>query len=337
MQGEGLLTLDRTSSAGTTVPLLYSALLGMGGGFFSQTTSYGGQLQEIRGEGQLGIGLPRLQWRSLYLEWDYDYLQHWLAKHAIEADATVLQREHRIAPSLLFALSPRWSLGLFGFYSWVLQGKRWSPDGDTRSELFHGQALYPWIAYAWHDLTQSIFYGIGKKSLNSEDPWLSEQTWDLPKRQASVGFMQEFFWNTHYLVLQVERRYFRCNDFWQDRKEDWKAVYAEWTKNAFTIPILIGWAKQTYVYPRIRMQQMGWRHSQPTYSTPTSSHTTGSLGVRWHFLPVWWMQGEVRSTYDTMTQTHNWAMQLSLSGSIGRALEKRMRREKLLHPFSDPF
>jgi hypothetical protein len=333
---KGLLALDRTCDP-TTVPLLYSALLRMGGGFFSHASPQEGVEKESRGEGQLGIGLPRIQWNSMYIEWDYDYLHHWMALPGVHKDTRILQREHRLAPSFIFFLSSRWTLGLFGFYSWVLQGKKWATEENTHSEVSHSESFYPWVAYAWSAYTQSIFYGIFKKKLNEEDHWLSYQTWIPKEKRSSFGLLQEFFWQQQYVTLQGERRYFRCNDFWQDRKEDWLGLYAELRRSTLEVPLWVGWTRKEYVFSRIRMQRSEWQRSRPVFDSRKGTHMMGSVGVRWNFRSFWWMQGEVRSTYDTMNESHSLIVQLSLSGSLGRALKKRDRREMLLNPFSYSF
>ncbi len=333
---QGLLALDR-SSPPTAVPLLYSALLRMGGGFFSTTSYSTGVEKEVRGEGQLGFGLPRVQLGALYIESDYDYLQHWIAQSGVGKDTTVLQREHRLSPSVLFSISSQWTLGLFGFYSWVLQGKKGGTQTEAYRNILHSQSLYPWVAYAWNASTQSILYGILQKKFNEEDPWLSYQTWNKKERQVSFGVVQEIFWQGQYVALQAQRLYFRCNDFWQDRKEDQLGLYAQLRKHTVEVPIFVGWGRKEYVFPRIRMQQTQWQRSHPVSYQPKGEYKRGSAALRWNFYSFWWVQGEVRSTYDTMSQNHSWDVQLSFFGVLGRAWQKREVRDELLRPFSHSF
>ena len=335
---QGILTLDRTSTSTIPVPLLYSALLQIGGGFLSQSSLDLRADKELRGEGQIGLGLPRLQGQSIYMEWDYDYLQHWLAVPSAHGNITMLQREHRISPTILFNLSSRWTLGLFGFYSWVYQGKKGAFDENAHAQLYHSESLYPWIAYAWHGVTQSLLYGIVEKKIFTADTWRNEQTWSQSEKRSSYGVLQEFFWRYLYVVFQGEQLYFRCNDFWRDRKETRLALYGElYAIRSIEVPIFVGWAKQTYTFSRIRMQRSPWQRSHPSLVMPKGESRVGSVGIRWNLFPFWWIQGEVRSTYDSMVQRQSIAIQLSLAGSMGRALEKRELRDKLFDPFSYSF
>jgi hypothetical protein len=325
-----------SASSSKDLPLLYSGLAELGGNFFQTETKGKNEIQEIRGEGMLAVGLPRFQGERLYAEWEYAYLYHGGAFPRLTGVEFASLQEHRLSGGFQFALPARFQVGALGFFTWLLWGL--PPKSEVKQEILRSMTLIPWFAYLWKDTVQSGVIGRIEKSSEIDDPWYSFQTWDKDNRKVSWGLWHEMSWEWFYTVLQWDSVYYRNNDFWQDRREYQLGVYGEIHGGSdWIFPLSIRQAQQNYIWPRIRMARVDWQRAHPEHVVLKGDRYDGNVGIRWRVWKNFWFQTDVQYSYDTMETTEVWLLQASLAWVTGRAKEKRDRFDRLFHPFTSYF
>lgn len=244
-----------------------------------------------------GVGIGPVRQGDMTALGGYTYRQLWLTEQerisTYFEDPTdfdyfplrgdLLERRHQFYGDFRRDIAKVVFYGVFARYEMARIGSSLfpSPDNDELRKVLRisdTQLLIPWIGASFSDHMRTLFYLYLRKEINEDSPDHSNKTYELGLTGGtpimSFGLSHEMDFPEDDLEVGIElfRYEFVYNDYWLDYKRDGLFLTAEHQiVPRWYVSGLIGYYKDTYVLPRIKLRSCG--SEPPNYQSGASSET----------------------------------------------------------------